>query len=215
MDKILLLILASLLTTSCSKGDKRLEEKADIQAQRDIQAININNNEIVTKLENDLNKRKHFIRSIEGEFEGKLTVDDTGYLMRIKITPTSPIEETHQNRTIDQVNYELQNLGLNINIKQWNPMVPLSAVTCTVQNYRPDIKQGLINIISEKCKNLYEFYISDNSIDIETSKVDIKKDSELLAIKISSQSISRIEYLLGVFESAVGSKSYRLSLGRK
>ena len=215
MDKILLLILASLLTTSCSKGDKRLEEKADIQAQRDIQAININNNEIVTKLENDLNKRKQFIRSIEGEFEGKLTVDDTGYLMRIKITPTSPIEETHQNRTIDQVNYELQNLGLNINIKQWNPMVPLSAVTCTVQNYRPDIKQGLINIISEKCKNLYEFYISDNSIDIETSKVDIKKDSELLAIKISSQSISRIEYLLGVFESAVGSKSYRLSLGRK
>jgi hypothetical protein len=215
MNKFLILILASQLLISCSKGDKRLEEKADIQAQRDIQAININNGEIVAKLENDLNKRKQFIRSIEGEFEGKLAVDDTGYLMRIKITPTSPIEETQQNRTIDQVNYELQNLGLNINIKQWNPMVPLSAVTCTVQNYRPDIKQGLINIISEKCKNLYEFYISDNSIDIETSKTEIKKESELLATKISSQAITKIDHLLGVFESAVSSKSYRLNLERK
>ena len=216
MKTVILLLLGASLITGCSKGgDKRLEEKADIQAQRDIQAININNNEIVAKLEGDLNKRKQFIRSIQGEFEGKLTVDGTDYMMRLKITPTIPTEDNSRVRTIDEVNFEIQNLGLNINIKQWNPNVPLSAVTCTIQNYRPDTQKGMINIISENCKNLYEFYISDNSLDIEASKIDITKDSEILANRISNLSISKIDFFIGVFESAVSAQSYKLRLERK
>ncbi len=216
MKTVILLLLGASLITGCSKGgDKRLEEKADIQAQRDIQAININNNEIVTKLEGDLNKRKQFIRSIQGEFEGKLSVDGTDYMMRLKVTPTIPTEDNSRVRTIDEVNFEIQNLGLNINIKQWNPNVPLSAVTCTIQNYRPDTQKGMINIISENCKNLYEFYISDNSLDIEVSKMEITKDSELLANKIANLSISKIDFFIGLFESAVSAQSYKLKLERK
>lgn len=218
-----ILLLGIALLASCSKGgDKRLEEKADIQAQRDIQAINVNNNEIVAKLENELNRKKQFIKSIEGEFQGKLAVDSTDYFMRLKITSTIPIEESHRTRTVEEVNYEIQNLRLNINIKQWNPSVPLSAVTCTIQNYLPDIQKGLINIIAENCKNLYEFYISDNSLDISDDSLEIEifkklalKESALMADKIANQSISKIDFFIGIFESAVSSKPYKLKLERK
>ena len=221
MKILTLLFLVTTIITGCSKGgDKRLEEKADIQAQRDIQAINDNNNVIVEKLENDLNKRKQFIRSIQGEFEGKLTVEGTDYMMRLKITPTIPLEDNDRVRTIEEVNFEIQTLGMNINIKQWNPTVPLSAVTCTVQNYRPDIQKGLINIISENCKNLYEFYISDNTLDILSLEVDVLrtealKESRKLASKVSVQAITKIDFFVGLFESAVSAKSYKLKLERK
>jgi len=121
-----------------------------------------------------------------------------------------PIYFTDRVRTLDEINYEISNLGLNINIKLENPRVANSAVSCIVENYKPNIEKGLIQIISESYKNIFKFILSD-SLELNNSEDEGNRSVEI-AKNIRAEKINDVEFLTGFFESSVSTKEYKFKV---
>ena len=164
------------------------------------------------KMEKDLNQRKHFIEAIEGNFSGEVAVGDIDFDIKARFTSSIPIAYSDRIRTLDEINYELSNLALNMNIKLENPRVSNSAVSCIVENYRPDINKGIINIISESCKNIFKLMLADDftTSDFQTQERRAKK----LAQSVRNNEIEQIDILSGLFESSVSTNEYEFKLKR-
>ena len=212
--KNLIIILPCVLLLSCSKGgDDRLAEQADIQAREQYQAQNENQKMWAEKMEEDLNKRKRFIQAIEGEFFGEVDVQNISFDINARFVSSIPIAFPSRVRTLDEINFELQNLNLNLFVKLENPRVPNSAVTCVVEGYRPDVNKGVINIITESCKNSFHLSISDSTLDVRSDEARLK-DSRSLAAQVTSGSVSRVEKVQGVFESSTSNQKFKFQLRR-
>jgi hypothetical protein len=213
MKNTILSLMAILSFVSCSKnGDDRIAAQEDIRAREQVEAQNQNQNEWARKLEKDLNERKSFIKAIEGIFSGELAVGDMDFFIKAEMISSLPIVFSDRNRTLNEINYELENLALNLQVKLENPRVPNSAVSCTVEGYKPDIKKGLIKIISESCKNIFQLLLSDDlSLDDQSS---INSRAEVLAESARLNEIAQIDILSGTFESSVSTKQYKFKLQR-
>ena len=212
--KNLIIILPCVLLLSCSKGgDDRLAEQADIQAREQYQAPNENQKMWAEKMEEDLNKRKRFIQAIEGDFFGEVDVQNISFDINARFVSSIPIAFPSRVRTLDEINFELQNLNLNLFVKLENPRVPNSAVTCVVEGYRPDVNKGVINIITESCKNSFHLSISDSTLDVRSDEARLK-DSRSLAAQVTSGSVSRVEKVQGVFESSTSNQKFKFQLRR-
>ena len=212
--KNLIIILPCVLLLSCSKGgDDRLAEQADIQAREQYQAQNENQKMWAEKMEEDLNKRKRFIQAIEGDFFGEVDVQNISFDINARFVSSIPIAFPSRVRTLDEINFELQNLNLNLFVKLENPRVPNSAVTCVVEGYRPDVNKGGINIITESCKNSFHLSISDSTLDVRSDEARLK-DSRSLAAQVTSGSVSRVEKVQGVFESSTSNQKFKFQLRR-
>lgn len=212
--KNLIIILPCVLLLSCSKGgDDRLAEQADIQAREQYQAQNENQKMWAEKMEEDLNKRKRFIQAIEGDFFGEVDVQNISFDINARFVSSIPIAFPSRVRTLDEINFELQNLNLNLFVKLENPRVPNSAVTCVVEGYRPDVNKGAINIITESCKNSFHLSISDSTLDVRSDEARLK-DSRSLAAQVTSGSVSRVEKVQGVFESSTSNQKFKFQLRR-
>lgn len=211
MKHTIFLVLMTSIFISCSKsGDDALVKQADIQAQEGIRAQNQNQREWSDRMESDLNVRKKFIEAIEGNFYGEIKLLDINFLMNVQIIPSIPVEYPNRVRTFEEINFELQNLNLNIHIKLENPRVNNSAVSCVVTNYRPDVKNGLMTIISETCKNIFQFNLSDN----QNSSMERGERSRRLSRDIRDGYMTRVEVLEGYLETSVSSVKHYFKLGR-
>lgn len=213
MKNIVTIILLSLTFYSCSKGgDERLKEQESIRSQEQINAQNENQREWAEKMEKDLNQRKHFIEAIEGSFTGEAAVGDIDFDIKARFTSSIPIAYSDRIRTLDEINYELSNLALNMNIKLENPRVSNSAASCIVENYRPDINKGIINIISESCKNTFKLMLADDFTisDFQTQE----RRAMQLAQSVRNNEIEQIDILSGLFESSVSTNEYEFKLKR-
>jgi len=213
MKKIIIVLMTICSFVSCSKnGDERIADQEDIRARQQVDAQNENQNEWARKMEKDLDERKYFIKAIEGSFSGELTVDDIDFYIKAEMVSSLPIILSHRTRTLNEINYELENLALNLHVKLENPRVANSAVSCTIEGYKPDIKKGLIKIISESCKNIFQLMISDD-LNLEEESV-IRSRAEILAESARHNEISQINILSGIFESSVSTKQYKFKLKR-
>ena len=211
--KKLVFILPCLLLLSCSKGgDDRLAEQADIQAREQYQAQNENQRMWAEKMEDDLNKRKRFIEAIEGEFFGQVDVQGISFDISSRFVSSIPINFPSRVRTLDEINFELQNLNLNLFVKLENPRVPNSAVTCVVEGYRPDVSKGIVNLITESCKNSFHLSIAESFND--RSEEQRLAESRSFAAQVSSGAVVRVDNIQGVFESSTSSKKYKFQLRR-
>lgn len=213
MKKILILTLTIISLVSCSKGgDDRLAEQENIRSKEQINAQNENQQEWAEKMEKDLNERKYFIKAVEGTFSGDLTVDEIDFIIKAELSPSIPIAFSDRTRTLEEINYELENMALNLHVKLENPRVSNSAVSCTIEGYKPDIEKGLIKIISESCKNIFKLMLSDDLDQIDRSVLSNR--ARALARSARSNEISQIDILSGVFESSVSTKEYQFKLKR-
>lgn len=213
MKKTMILAITLLSIVGCSKGgDERIAEQENIRSREQINAQNENNREWADKMEKDLNKRKYFIKSIEGTFTGDLTVEEIDFVIKAMISPSIPISFSDRTRTLQEINYELENMAINLHIKLENPRVSNSAVSCTIEGYKPDVDKGMINIISESCKNIFKLLLSDdlNQLDREI----LYRDASELARDVKQNNISQIDILSGFFESSVSTKEYQFKLQR-
>lgn len=213
MKKILILTFTIISLVSCSKGgDDRLAEQENIRSKEQINAQNENQKEWAEKMEKDLNERKYFIKAVEGTFTGDLNVDEIDFLIKAELSPSIPIAFSDRTRTLEEINYELENMALNLHVKLENPRVSNSAVSCTIEGYKPDIEKGLIKIISESCKNIFKLMLSDDLDQIDRSALSNR--ARTLARSARSNEISQIDILSGVFESSVSIKEYQFKLKR-
>jgi len=209
-----ILIMAIIIFQSCSKnGDDRLAKQEEIRTKEQIEAQNENQREWGESMEKDLNNRKRFIQSIEGRFNGSIDVRESTFDIQAKFISSIPIEFPSRVRTLDEINFELQNLNLNLFVKLENPRVANSAVTCVVEGYRPDVKNGVINIITESCKNSFALSISNTLNNLSNEQT--RSDSRALATQVISGAIDRVEYIQGTFEPSTTSKKYKFQLRRE
>jgi hypothetical protein len=213
MKQIILFTFIILCISACSKGgDDRLAEQEKIRSKEQINALNKNQKEWANKMEKDLNQRKYFIKAIGGTFKGEVAVEDLYFAIKTELSPSIPIMFSDRVRTLDEINYEFENLGINISVKIENPRVPNSAVSCTVEGYKPNIEKGLINIISESCKNIFKFMLSDDVV--KKNPMKVKSRARTLAKSIRRNEITSIDILNGIFESSASTKEYQFSLKR-
>lgn len=213
MRKIILMALTIITLASCSKGgDDRIAEQEDIRAREQINAQNNNQREWSEKMEKDLNERKYFIKAIEGVFSGELTVDNIDFTIQAEITSSIPITFSDRTRTLDEINYELENMALNLHIKLENPRISNSAVSCTIEGYKPDIEKGLIKIISESCKNIFKLMLADDLNVTDMNSVNNR--ARVLARSVRQNEMSQIDILNGTFESSVSTTKYKFALKR-
>ncbi len=211
--KTILILTTVILLSSCSKGgDDRLAEQENIRAKEQLQAQNDNQREWAEKMESDLNKRKYFLKAIQGKFEGEFEIEKTIFSINAKFIPSIPIEFHSRTRTLAEINYEIQNLNLNLNVKIENPRVANSAVNCTIEGYKPNVKKGAINVISESCKNIFNIYLADSLNELTIS--EILQSAENISKDVVIGNLDTIDFFNGTFESSVSSKQYEFQLKR-
>jgi hypothetical protein len=214
MKSILIILSITLTLVSCSKGgDDRLAKQENIRSTEQLNAQNQNQREWAQKMEKDLNKRKFFIEAIEGTYLGDLTVDEIDFTIKAELSSSIPISFSDRTRTLDEINYELENLAINLHVKLENPRVSNSAVSCTIEGYKPDIEKGLIKIISESCKNIFKFMVSDDLLLIDRDTILSRARS--LARSASLNELTQIDILSGIFESSISTKEYQFKMKRQ
>lgn len=205
--KFLVIIL---LFISCSKnGDKRLEEQASIQSKQSVEAENNNQRQWVEKIEADLRKRKNYFNAIIGEYKGYFGVDGSEFSFFLTIDSSLPIVFPTRERTLSEVNFELEKLTLIFKLTLENPKIPNSAITCKIFNYQPNIDTGIFSLISENCSNTFNLALST-----ATKEKDRSELARAVAKDIHDRKISEVESFDILFESSSSSKKYRFSVTR-
>lgn len=200
--KYTLIVLLSLSLMACSDGEEGLKEQTEIQTIEEINAQNKNLKDWSEKLESDLRKRRAFVSAVEGEFQGTFVTEDSNYSLRILITPTLPYYETERTRTLEEIEYELQNLNLNLQVTQWVTETELTVGGCVFQEIRPDLNRGLLNLISEDCSNTYQLFLEDSLLSAKSlHQVDVLQNSNDLAKKIKDGLVERVDFLNGKIRS--------------
>lgn len=213
MKNIVLIGAILLGAVACSKGgDERIGEQENIKVRKQIEALNDNQRNWALTMEKGLNERKYFIKAVEGAFLGEVSVNGVDFLIKAEMLASIPIVISDRSRTLDEINFELQNLTLTIHVKMENPRVLSSAVSCTIENHRPNIREGVIKIISNSCKNIFKLMLSDTLE--QTDLLDRSTRSAQLARSVMSNEITQIDILNGLFESSASTEIYPFTLKR-
>jgi hypothetical protein len=207
-------LLFFILFYSCSKGgDDRLAEQEQIRAEEQVEAENDNLRVKAEAMEKDLDKRKRFFNAITGKFKGSMKISNTDYELTVELSPELSIEFFSRVRTLEEINFEIQNLNLQVTVKINKPGVSISGIKCTITGYKStNINTGLLNIISENCENTIKLYVAD---DLEVrSHIETKKQAQLLSKDLTSGLIGAVEYFDVVFEPKFGTDQYKFNLQR-
>ncbi|MCO4794752.1 MAG: hypothetical protein KC493_13620 [Bacteriovoracaceae bacterium] len=208
--KNLFIMVIFILFASCSDGEKGLKEQSFIQTNEEIRAQNENQEVWAAKLSADLKVRRTFIDAIEGEFEGSFDLRSSSFKVRLVIIPTIPAYEVNRSRTLSELEYELQNLGINVHVIQWNPDTDLSGVSCILEGIKPNVGKGIIDLITENCKkNTYKFFLAEDL----SSDSDIQTEGQNTAALVRSGQIKYVQALKGKLRS--NARVYNLTLERK
>ncbi len=211
--KLLILSLLTIFLVSCTDGEDGLKQQTTIQSDAAIAAENKNQQEWAEKLGADLKITRDFINAIEGEYEGEFLVAGTKFKARLVLSATIPAYELDRIRTLAELEYELQNLKLNIQVVQWNSESDLSAVGCVIQDVLPDRINGILNLLSESCSNTYQFFLAEADSDLEAT--DNREYSRVLATMVRQGQIKQVDDLVGKLRSSTNAKIYNFKLKRK
>jgi len=216
MKNVLMLLAFTSVFVSCGDNEKNyndyLKKENEISSQEEIRSQRVEQERKASELEVYLNKRKTFIEVVEGSFSGELEVESMNFAINLEMIPSMPIEYHTRARQIDEITYEIENLSLNIKVKMENPLVPNSASSCNIVGHKPDLKKGIINILTNECKNVFKFLLTDVNSELDVQAAE--RVASELSSQVTSGAINYIEYLDGVFESSVSSKKYQFKLER-
>lgn len=208
--KMLLPFLILWTLGGCKSSEQAKENQ---KAQNDINSqsqVNAENESTINKallLENDLKTRHQFYQAVQGRYEGTFQTEQGAFQIRLTLSPTLfpyDFEQHRKARQLEEIIYDLNNLAFNVHIIQWKKDSPLSSVSCTIENVRPDLEKGTMNIISSTCKNTYIFSLSTNESNPESS-------SEISQQIMSRQQNSEI-VLNGELQPGTNAKIYSMKL---
>lgn len=205
-------ILGGALFLSGCQGDERLSEVSAIQSEAQLQAENENLAKKSKESEDALIRLHRFYQAIDGKYEGEFQTE-AGITVnfRVILWPSLYPNITNRIRPLDQISNDINNLSLNVLVKQWNSTGRLNAVECKILGIQPHMKNGEITIASSSCPNFYRFKISENGIQPERAKFHSAQMSEWILDK----KIDRIETLIGEVQLSPDSSIYTTSATRK
>jgi hypothetical protein len=159
VSSLTLLATASLFT-GCEKSEDKIKQLTDTQSQiQSANQVTAEKQYLEQKaklMEDDLIKRQRFYQAVAGTYEGTVVVNNANFSIRMTIVPSLPrYVPDGRVRTPEEVAAELSNLYLNVQVVQWNPQDTRGSYGCLVQQVRPDIVRGRIDVVSSSCLNLY------------------------------------------------------------
>lgn len=201
-------VLSGALLLSGCQGDERLSEVSAVQSEAQLQKENANLARKSGLMESDLKNRHRFYQALKGKFEGSFQSEIGEVKFRITLSPSLPPYQTDRVRQLEEVTSDLNNLYLNIQVVQWNPSAPTSAVGCRVSQVRPDLMNGEITISSESCSNLYRLKIAE-------SNASTADDARRLSQWISEGKLDRVEAIIGEVQPSTNATIYTVVATRK
>lgn len=119
----------------------------------------LNSIERAEEMQKDLEERRKFFKALEGTYEGTFSTGSSESNIRIVLTQTLPDYSVDRVKTLQELEYEFQNLAFHVQITSWGSS--RAAFGCTVENVRPDIVNGVISVVSNNCPNSYHLYVGD------------------------------------------------------
>ncbi len=135
----------------------------------------LNSIERAEEMQKDLETRRLFFSALEGTYEGIFSNGDTESNLRIVLTQTLPDYGVDRIKTLQELEYEFQNMAFHVQITSWSSS--RSAFGCTVENVKPDIKNGVIRVVSNDCPNSYHLFVKDRLQAAEASSRILSGDS--------------------------------------
>lgn len=160
---IAIALLALGVLQGCSEQDTdKIKQMNQLEGEAQAEAQLVRDREAARIMEQDLATRFDFYEANSGHFEGWLTNGATKYKIRISLYPNLPRYRGTRLRSQEEVQSDLTTLAMNAQITQWNPQIPAAGAGCRVENLRPDIVDGTLNIISSSCPSSY-FLVLDRT----------------------------------------------------
>lgn len=195
--KIAIACLASAAIFGCAQqqGDDRLKEKADIDAKGTQDATD----KRAKELEARLSRQQRFYQATAGVFNGRMKFDSGHvYDVRLQLTPTIQRYDGQRVRTIEEITYDLTNLGLNIEASMSTKLEngkPFSS-GCTFSNVKPKVDEGFILASSENCSVTFTISLGDKA-GATNKNGKLKETSESVSKKVLDGEID-VMYRLNV-----------------
>src|SRR5690349_18410292 len=117
MKKIIFVLSLVWFVSGCAEpqGTDRLQEKAKIDAEEQAGAEKSAQDERAKNMEADLARVQNFYQGVRGIYEGQLKLKSgSRYSVRLSIHPNIEKYEGERIRTTDEIQYDLQNLALDV-----------------------------------------------------------------------------------------------------
>lgn len=187
----------------------RERAKAEQEANNDVENRNLAHK--AQKMESDLADRHYFYSALEGQYIGKVKVDNEFFNIKFNLVKSLPQYKGDRIRQLSEIENDLNNLFFHIQVIQWHPADMASAVGCRVSQIRPDMANGVLAIASSECVNLYTINLSDLLAD-KTS--DLNEKARSVAEKIINKEIARVEALVGTVQPSTNANIYQFSVQR-
>lgn len=210
--------IALLMTLgACNEKDEKVTEsirnQSEITAVNQVQAENNNWREQAEKMELDLRTRQRFFQGLKGRYQGSFKTKDGEFNIRLTLTPNlAPYDFSahRQLRRLEEIISDLGHLSFSVQVIQWNPRNSLSAVSCRVDEVRPDITKGEIIISNSACPNLYLLKISDD----ESDSYQEARHSEALSRELLSGRAEQVSLLVGEILPSSNAEIYPFQVRR-
>ncbi|MES2767859.1 MAG: hypothetical protein V4596_01830 [Bdellovibrionota bacterium] len=189
--KLFLLALAVLSITACDKKNSdgtynRATEES--KANKDIQNKNLE--EKASKMENDLQRRFRFYAGVSHNYSGLFKIRENSYQMNVEIFSTRHSEESDRVRNLEEIQDDLNNLFLNARVVIRGSKDSIGAKGCVFEKVRPDITNGIIQLISSDCPNRYTLYLGSPKASATQANALLdgrQKSVNQLLVNVSSQ----------------------------
>jgi hypothetical protein len=219
MKRMIIVGMGLLALMGCQDKDmSSISETAGLQSQKQIELENQNRIQRALEMEGDLANRHRFYQGVRGIYEGAFQAENTTYRVRLTLIPSVPPYPNGRTRTLEEISYDLSNLHFSVQIVQWNPAHPMSAVGCRVEGVRPDLATGEMSIASENCPNVYMLSLSDpagarmGSGESSDSKVD--QTSRQVASSLLEGKQTAAEAIVGKIQPTTNAAIYSFSATR-
>lgn len=212
---VFMLSIPLAIISACSpdyQGDQRLSDVAKI----DIRAQNENLMKRTEDMELDLSRREGFYQGVKGQFEGSFVSSIGALKIRITLVPSLTPISTNRTRLPEEVTADLNQLSFHVQILQWDPSNSLSASGCRVEDVKPDLITGQIQIVSKDCTNIYLISITDPSLMTNPQIKSVKEYFEYssqeiapeLAKKLSLGSENSVPEITGSIQMTTNAETY-------
>lgn len=160
-------LMAFMILSACAQRDqdnKRLEEVAQIEGEQAAKADQQKQNEQSLRLERELQRRYRFYAAVSHEYTGQIKLNNVDFGVSHKSQPTIPLYTGERIRTVEEVQSDLNNLGLDSIIRFWNLKNPQAGTNCQFLNMKAFFENGSYKLQSADCGNIFSIFISEKNI---------------------------------------------------
>ena len=212
MKRWIVLLMLSVSLFGCSReDDEAVTDNARKEAKGNIDEENENYARRVAAMEADLALRHQFFAALSGTYIGEAVTNTQGKSTHnVKVTIVAslpPYPDTGRVRTIEELEYELNNLYLNIETLDYDDARTI-VYGCVFHGIRPDMNRGTLQLVSDKC-------VKTLSVELAMSGSQASLNGREIAAKVFSGEIVSVDRIVGHSNSSVSGVRHALNLKKQ